>query len=92
MVSHLLLFVLRAAYQWRQDSAILLMQYRVMPHRPEKSIITARNPLARLLLVGALLACGRVNAQLPETTLTLQQLTDQRLMLTAELDLKTHAG
>lgn len=62
------------------------MQHRVMPQRPEKSRITARNPLARLLLVGALLACGPVNAQLPETTLTLQQLTDQRLMLTAELD------
>jgi hypothetical protein len=62
------------------------MQNRVMQHGSEKVRNTTRSHLARALLICAVLVCGHVNAQLPETSRTLQQLTDQRLVLTAELD------
>jgi hypothetical protein len=47
---------------------------------------TLSNPLGRLLLVYSLLLSGQVGAQAAEATRTLRQLTNERLMLTAELD------
>lgn len=57
-----------------------------MPDRRHNVKATSGNPLGRLLLVYSLLLCGQVGAQAAEATRTLRQLTNERLMLTAELD------
>jgi hypothetical protein len=62
------------------------IQNRVMPHPGHNVKTPLGNPLGRLLLVYSLLFSGQVGAQSTETTRTLRQLTNERLMLTAELD------
>jgi hypothetical protein len=62
------------------------MRNRVMPDRPEQVNLKWHSRLGHLLLLCALLLCGQAAAQSTEGTRTLQQLTDERLMLTAELD------
>ena len=69
------------------------MQYRVMhnktlsnravPDRRHTVKTPLSNPLGRLLLVYSLLLSGQVCAQSTEATRTLRQLTNERLMLTA---------
>ena len=57
-----------------------------MPDRRHNVKATSGNPLGRLLLVYSLLLSGQLGAQTSEATRTLRQLTNERLMLTAELD------
>ncbi len=57
-----------------------------MPHSTEKITKTTCRRSVLLVILCALFTCGPVNAKPTETVRALQLLTDQRLMLTAELD------
>ena len=59
---------------------------RAVPDRRHTVKTPLSNPLGRLLLVYSLLLSGQVCAQSTGSTTTLQQLTNERVMLTAELD------
>ncbi len=64
-------------------------QNSAVPDRRHTMKTTSSNPLGRLLLVYSLLLSGQVCAQSNDSTdatRTLRQLTNERLMLTAELD------
>jgi hypothetical protein len=65
---------------------IKAVQHRAMPDRRHNVRATLSNPLGRLLLVYSLLLSCQVGAQTTEANRTLRQLTNERLMLTAELD------
>lgn len=62
------------------------MQNRVMQCNRDNAKTASRNPLGRLVLVYSLLLSGGVGAQTIEASRSLRQLTNERLMLTAELD------
>ena len=62
------------------------MQHRRHQQTPTPVRTAARHRWLGRLMLCALFACTQANAQLPQSSRTLQQLTDQRLMLTAELD------
>ena len=62
------------------------MQHRRHQQTPTPVRTAARHRWLGRLMLCALFACTQANAQLPQGSRTLQQLTDQRLMLTAELD------
>lgn len=62
------------------------IQNRVMPYPGHTVKTPLGNSLGCLLLVYSLLFSGQIGAQSIEATRTLRQLTNERLMLTAELD------
>jgi len=77
----LLLFISKSGQNPAENSPVLIMR-----NRSTNAAGTPRQRLGHLTLACALLLAGHAFAQTEEATRTLQRLTEERLMLTAELD------